>query len=49
MTINMQKTLKQTKTKGKVVIDNISISYFNRNKNVYALRDISTTINISSK
>ena len=41
----MQKTLKQTKTKGKVVIDNISISYFNRNKNVYALRDISTTIN----
>ena len=45
MTINMQKTLKQTKTKGKVVIDNISISYFNRNKNVYALRDISTTIN----
>jgi len=45
MTINMQKTLKQTKTKGKVVIDNISISYFNRNKNVYALKDISTTIN----
>ena len=45
MTINMQKTLKQTKTKGKVFIDNISISYFNRNKNVYALRDISTTIN----
>ncbi|MFL2881527.1 MAG: ABC transporter ATP-binding protein [Prochlorococcus marinus subsp. pastoris] len=45
MTINMQKTLKQTKTKGKVVIDNISISYFNRNKNVYALRDISTIIN----
>ena len=45
MTINMQKTLKQTKTKGKVVIDNISISYFTRNKNVYALRDISTTIN----
>ena len=45
MTINMQRTLKQIKTKGKVVIDNISISYFNRNKNVYALRDISTTIN----
>ena len=45
MSTNIQKTLKQTKTKGKVVIDNISISYFNRNKNVYALRDISTTIN----
>ena len=45
MTINMQKTLKQSKTKGKVVIDNISICYFNRNKNVYAPRDISTTIN----
>tara|TARA_B100001057_G_scaffold296537_1_gene296763 strand:- start:382 stop:1200 length:819 start_codon:yes stop_codon:yes gene_type:complete len=41
----MQKTLKKTKTKGKVVIDNISISYFSRNKKVYALRDISTTIN----
>ena len=45
MSSNMRKTLKKTKTKGKVVIDNISISYFNRNKNVYALRDISTTIN----
>ena len=45
MLTNMQKTLKQTKTKGKVVIDNISISYLSRNKKVYALRDISTTIN----
>ena len=45
MPTNMQKTLKQTKTKGKVVIDNISISYLSRNKKVYALRDISTTIN----
>ena len=34
-----------TKTKGKVVIDNISISYSSRNEQIYALKDISATIN----
>ena len=34
-----------TKIKGKVVIDNISISYSSRNEQIYALKDISATIN----
>ena len=34
-----------TRTKGKVVIDNISISYSSRNEQIYALKDISATIN----
>ena len=45
MIASLEHYSQDTKNKGKVIMDNVSIIYSNRNKEFFALKDISVTIN----